>query len=1114
MSESEESTQSAVRAPRPCYGREAELRELERALEIALVERGQLYLLVGEPGIGKTRLCDELSGRAQALGVRVLWGRCWEAGGAPAYFPWREPLAALAASLDPARLAHELGDACGALFELVPALRAQLNAGARAGGGSLAGSSDPEQARFALFLAVASLVRSAAAQPGLLLVLDDLHAADESSLQLLCFLARELRGTRALVVATFRDVEARLSPELAPLLDRLAREGSSLPLARLGPEASARLLEQRAGAQSGDVHAEVFRRTQGNPLFLEHMAQLLRKQGAAELARSALPSGVRELIRAHLAKVSSATHALLEVAAISGDELEPAAVADAAGLAEPQARALFEEALDAGLLVARARDRLRFSHALVREVLERDLDAERRSALHGALAHVLEQRAASAAGPEPREPAHALLAHHGLLGPAAGHERAARHALLAARRAFALFAFDGASALLERALAGVPEPCALRCDLLIASGEAQIRAGQGSAGQATCLRAVELARALPDPERLARAALTFGLEITAALVHAQLVALLQEALAALPVADTQLRVQVSARLAAAMQPHHDLQIPIDLANQAIASARRIGDPGTLLDALYLGMAAMMDIVDPRERMPLNLEIEQLAEQAGEREKLLRTQARLVFDQLELGDLASADARISAFERLARELGAPRYLWRVPLFRSLRALVHGRFAEAEAFVAESRALGATAGDPQFERCIVLHHEGLLRAAERHEAMIAFDPEARRMRAALYSGPHWQNGGSAFTYARTEDLDSARLYLSLVPQDDWPLVQNPPAFMHLGEPLALIGERDAVQSLYAQLSPARHRTISWGWTKQLWDGTATRVLGLLAARLQRWDEADAHFGAALATLERMDARPYLARTRYEYARALLVRGGASHVERARGLLDGAAELAQALGLSGLLRLCDRRSRALPAAIAPSAAIATIGSARTAVAAEPQRPVPQLTCEGEYWSIAYQGATVRLRDSLGLQYLARLLAEPGRELHVLELSGGAARDESIAIDRGDAGELLDDTAKQRYRARLQALREDEAEAEARGDAAAATRVQQEIEFLAAELARAVGLGGRTRRAGAASERARSAVQRRIRNAIERIREVSPTLAAELERTVRTGTVCVYRS
>src|SRR5204863_114174 len=151
------------------------------------------------------------------------------------------------------------------------------------------------------------------------------------------------------------------------------------------------------------------------------------------------------------------------------------------------------------------------------------------------------------------------------------------------------------------------------------------------------------------------------------------------------------------------------------------------------------------IIDPRERMPLNLEVEQLASAAGDRARLLHTQARLAFDHLELGDLDGADARIAMFERIARETGARRYLWRVPMFGSMRAIMHGRFAEAERLLEQARALGTEAADPHLERCYVLHREGLLRAWERHEDMARFDPDARRMRAGLYSGPHWQNGG---------------------------------------------------------------------------------------------------------------------------------------------------------------------------------------------------------------------------------------------------------------------------------------------------------------------------------------------------------------------------------
>jgi predicted Zn-dependent protease len=171
--------------------------------------------------------------------------------------------------------------------------------------------------------------------------------------------------------------------------------------------------------------------------------------------------------------------------------------------------------------------------------------------------------------------------------------------------------------------------------------------------------------------------------------------------------------------------------------------------------------------------------------------------------------------------------------------------------------------------------------------------------------------------------------------------------------------------------------------------------------------------------------------------------------------------------------------------------------------------------MVLEGEVWAVAHGGATFRFKDSLGLQYLARLVREPGREVHVLALVGSAAGDpgQGQVVDQGDSGELLDDEARADYRRRLEDLRDTLAEAESFGDAARASRAREEIEFLGAELGRAVGLGGRARRAGSAAERARSAVQRRIKNALERIGETAPALGAYLGRTVKTGNFCMFR-
>ena len=175
-----------------------------------------------------------------------------------------------------------------------------------------------------------------------------------------------------------------------------------------------------------------------------------------------------------------------------------------------------------------------------------------------------------------------------------------------------------------------------------------------------------------------------------------------------------------------------------------------------------------------------------------------------------------------------------------------------------------------------------------------------------------------------------------------------------------------------------------------------------------------------------------------------------------------------------------------------------------------------------EGDYWSVAFEEQTARLRDSKGLQYLARLLANPGRELHAVDLVAAArdalhtSRDRSgsrVVPDAGDAGQLLDGRAKEAYRRRLAEIEDDIEEARTVGDLPRAAQADAEREVLVRELARAVGLGGRDRRVGSASERARSAVTRAVRQGLARIRKHHPSLGEHLDRTIRTGTYCVYR-
>jgi hypothetical protein len=811
--------------------------------------------------------------------------------------------------------------------------------------------------------------------------------------------------------------------------------------------------------------------------------------------------------------VADGTRALLDVAAVAGDEIKPALLAAASGREPAVVNACIAEATRVGVFAERA-GRPRFSHALVREVLYRELPPEARRALHGAVGAAIERTAATAAPLDGPSGPLMELAHHALEAADGDLARAVDLAVRAAERASAVAAPEQAIAVLERAAAALEhaeDAPALRARVLLALAEARIRLGDTVAGTALCCEVATLAERLGDAELLARAALTYGLVIKFAVVDPVMVDLLESALAALPPGDSPLRARLLARLAAALQPSNEINEPVRIAREAIATARRLGERRGLLATIFDGLAALMDVVNPLERRALNLEVEALALAENDRERLLRTHARLAVDHMALGEMALADARIDAFDSLARELRATWILWRAPLFRAVRAIMQGRFAEVEGFIEEARQAAGRVRDPQVERALILMREGLLRTSERHDEMRAMDVLARRERGSFHMGPAWQNLFSAILCVRLEDEAQARFHLDLVSEDLRPPNDNLFAICGLAEAAAYVGAPALVEDLLRVLEPNADQYVMLGMAQMQWEGPIGRLVGLLNARVERWDESVRRFEDAIARLERLGARPLLARSRYELARVLWSRDGAGDRARARALLADARALADQLGMPGLVRVVDARLVAWgPGAVANAA------PAVPAVAAAAASRAFAMTLEGEYWTVTRPGGeALRLKDSLGLQYLARLVAEPGREIHVLELAGGGgASGAEQAGDAGDAGELLDDEARVEYKQRLEDLRETLQEAESFGDAARAARAREEIEFLAAELGRAVGLGGRARRAGSAAERARSAVQRRIKNAIVRLGEAAPELAPMLAKSIRTGNYCVFRA
>jgi len=1048
---------------RALIGRDREREELVAALESAGAGRGALYLLSGEAGIGKTTLADELELKAKERGFCAAWGRAWQAGGAPAFWPFGEALA---------RVARDLGDAVTPITF---------------GRGSAEGTATPEQARLELFSSVREFVIQATKQRPLLLILDDLHCADHSSLLLLEFLVRDLRGLRLLVLGTFRDPEARLETQTSTLLARLAREGRSLPIRRLEHDAAHALIRTTAPELAPEFVSAVVRTGQGNPLFLDEMLRLCLADPTGFVCGSRpLPHGVREVIRQRLTLLSNAARTALDAAAVVGDEFELSLLAGVVSMTLGELEDVMQGALVAELVLEQGALRFRFGHATFRDALYRDLAPSRRRALHAAVLTALEQRHTAA-----RQAHLAEMAHHALEAAPEGLERAVELAFAAAEDAVLRVAYDDALALLERTrklLESLSLEPRLLGEALLAEALLRVRLGDRGTAYQRCRAATDIARRLGSAELLARSALTHGSEFSVGMVDVVLVELLREALSKLGEQQTALRARVMARLAAAMQPCTEAQSAVTLAREAIALARTLDDDATLLQVAYSSMSAMMDFVRANERVPLNREIETLAAKLGDKPKQLRTFARLVLDHTELGEFAHARIWIERYESLTKTLDLPHYLYRVPLFRAMLCLVEGHLDQAESLRLDAEAC-VVGDDRDSVRALLAHRHGALRVSERIDAT-----ESRmesELAQALEGVPDVPSGTAAvlaLVAARREDTAAARDWLSRVAVDSWLWVGDPMAVMMLGEPAALLGDAGRCAALYDTIAFATGVDVTLGLFGFVWDGPVERVQALLADACGRWGDAVRHFESALMRLERLGAKPYLARTRYEYARALLARG--EQREEALGLLRSARAIAAEIGLPTLERLIAARS------------------GTTAVV--PGAPAFQFSLEGEIWTLTWDGPPVRLKNSKGQQMLARLVAEPDRELRARELSADRAPD---GAGTGDAGELLDEQARKEYAARLKELRAEQDEAETFGDLGRAARLREEIEFLSAELSRAVGLGGRPRRAGSADERARVAVQRRIRDAIQRIEANAPAIGRYLASTVHTGAFCVYR-
>lgn len=1080
-------------------GRERELDELRRGLEQAEAGRGRLFLLSGEPGIGKTRLAEEIAAEATLRKIRVVWGRCWEGRGAPAYWPWIQVIRGCLDNADAAQRSTIIGAEAAPrvaqnIAQLLPELR---SAYVRPIGSPLSRPSDPEQARFELFDSVMAVLKGFARITPLLIVIDDLHDADHPSLIMQSFVANQVKDARIMIVSTYRDTAVRQSSELSRLMGDLNREAGSIPLAGLSPAEVGQLVRGNSEEETDDkLIAHLYEVTDGNPLFVDGIVRLLASEGKLG-CRSLLdgeftiPDGVHESIRRRLASLPEETRSLLSMASVIGNEFDVGILAEVSESPAGQVADRLEDAFPAGILVGRGAAkgiRYRFSHALIREAVYRDFSEDRRIEVHNRIGSAIEEVYKADLMPH----LSALAYHH----RAAGNiDKAVEYSTAAGEAAYAVLVYEDARSFWEEALALLKETSGnlpRRAHLLLRLANLSLVTGAEVA-----IRYGEEAIALFEK---------LGDEQSAAECHALLGTLLSTV--SFPEADllraTEHYRKAEAILSKSPDGEASARLYIGIAQAAYTRQRSV--EGAAAASRAMAIAANRDEqtwAEAATQYGLHLRASgRLAEGSDLHEKAWQVANRL-------------NAATAAFATAWTAGGCSSFLLNIP--------------DAQRWYRRELESPRVARAPHHRRWLLsLLAEVVARAGDLATAQRLFTESGywQSSTELLFFLGKWDEAAAEILrqiakLRRTGDIASlgnrlsrlANIYLvsgalekARATAEEYLLISTIEPRL-TAEMLALpILAMICVQT--GQLDQARRELIrcreimSAGENWFGLTGTVFRAEAVVASAEHRFEDADAMFRNAVETFRRYQVPFEEAEAFYYWSRALSASG-----RKARSLekLDAAIEI-------------YRQAGAGPAWISRATA------ERDSPVADRQAIFRK---DGDFWIIAYGQRTFRLGNLKGLGYIANLLAQPGTRIHACDLAsmanGGNLPPASpsavvhtkglvVTQSLGDAGETLDHRAVADYRRRLVEVREELARGEADNDPGAIGRARHELELLGAQLAAGVSRGGRLRRSSSHVERARALVTKSIRSAIERIGRNDRKLGEHLAATIQTGTFCCY--
>ena len=865
-------------------GRTAELAEVDRALDDARAGRGRLLLVSGPPGIGKSRLADAATAAARERGMPVASGYAVDDPGAPPLWPWRRAMREWPGS--------------GEL------LTAELDAGG-----------PDAAARFGLFVAIGDLVRDQAAQHGLLVVLEDMHWADRTSVLLVRHLLAELPGMRAALVLTCRDGVPGPFADLAPDLLR-GDPALSIALGGLTSDDVAAWLSELPGLagprQGGDpgLASALQRTTGGNPLLIRLVAEDLARTGRSGERRGGASFGrlmserpqLRRLVAAKVAPLEADTRRLIDAAGVLGERVAPDVLAVMIDAPEDRVRVLLSEAVATGVLGSvDGTDRLQFEHALVRDAVYADIGAQHRADLHRKAALALERTGVhDAAG---------SIAHH---WQRAGSADAVRNCVQWAQRADddarAVLAFDDAADFAVLAVTAARQSAADDAELiglLIRLAEAQFLANRLPESVETCVEAAQLAESAGRGDLLATAALVVH-GIGDPYANRTIPQLCERAMVLVNADDHVTRARLQAQLAVGAAESEGGSRPAELAAAALDEAERSGDAGAILEAIAARHLAISVPHTVQERLELGRRAVELGAAARQPIAALWGHLWRLAAAFQIGNMAAIDQGLVAVDRVARDRGSVLARWHHLRYRAMRDALLGDFGAARAANGAARDIAVRVGDFSMLGMDYAFRIELMRLRgvvddepDGWDEVIKYAPPMPLVRISL---PMMHALGGDLSRARAE-FDEFRGLPATFPVG----VRWAGTLGQIGKVAIMLEDADVCAVAYAKLLPFAHEYAGDGSGGIFSDGAVARTLGDYALVAGRPDDALRHYRDGLALNQRLGARPFTALSRLGLARALVAVGpdhDASTGESVGALLEDAAGEFRRLDMPGPL------------------------------------------------------------------------------------------------------------------------------------------------------------------------------------------------------------------